>query len=212
MVHSQALRPDRQILDLYSCEMINSILPHLQYYRDGNKCGSRARTLATSRKQMLNFAAQTKTMYNILLRSHSGLRWVILALVLGAIFRAFTNISSGKFTPLDDKLTLFSLISAHIQLLLGLGLYFISPWVEKAMANGMGAAMKDSVDRFWAVEHIFGMVIGIALITIGRIASKKAVTDTEKFKKVAVYFSIGLLIILATIPWPFREHLGRGWF
>ena len=135
-----------------------------------------------------------------------------MILVLGAIIRALTNMSSGKFTALDDKLSLFSLISAHIQLLLGLGLYFISPFVKAAMEMGMGAAMKDSVMRFWLVEHIFGMVIGIALITIGRIAAKKATDDKTKFKKIAFYFGVGLLIILATIPWPLREVLGRGWF
>lgn len=151
-------------------------------------------------------------MYEILLRSHSGLRWILLILVLGAIFRAFTNMSSGKFTALDDKLSLFSLITAHVQLLLGLGLYFISPFVKAAMEAGMGVAMKDSVMRFWLIEHIFGMVIGITLITVGRIAAKKATEDKAKFKKIAVYFSIALLIILATIPWPFREILGRGWF
>ena len=162
--------------------------------------------------EMISFVAQTKIMYEILLRSHSGLRWVLLALVLGAIFRSFTNKASGKFTALDDKLTLFSLISAHIQGLLGLGLYFISPFVKAAMEAGMGAAMKETVLRFWLIEHIFGMIIGITLITIGRIAAKKAATDQEKFKKIAIYFTLGLLIILATIPWPFREALGRGWF
>ena len=151
-------------------------------------------------------------MYEILLRSHSGLRWILLAVVLGAVVRAFTNMSSGKFTALDDKLSLFSLITAHIQLLLGLGLYFISPFVKAAMEAGMGAAMKETVLRFWLVEHIFGMVIGIALITVGRVAAKKATTDKDKFKKIAVYFTIGLVVILSTIPWPFREVLGRGWF
>ena len=151
-------------------------------------------------------------MYEILLRSHSGLRWVLLILVLGSIFRAFTNMSSGKFTALDDKLSLFSLISAHVQLLLGLGLYFISPFVKVAMEAGMGAAMRDTVMRFWLVEHIFGMIIGITLITVGRIAAKKATEDKAKFKKIAVYFTIGLLMILATIPWPFREALEKGWF
>ena len=134
-------------------------------------------------------------------------------MVVAAIVRAFTNMSSGKFSALDDKLSLFSLITAHVQLLLGLGLYFISPFVEAAMANGMGAAMKDSVSRFWAVEHIFGMIIGIALITIGRIGAKKATEDKAKFKKIAVFFTIGLVIILATIPWPFMPAgSGRGWF
>lgn len=92
-------------------------------------------------------------MYEILLRSHSGLRWVVLALVLGTIFRAFTNMSSGKLTPLDDKLSLFSLISVHIQELLGFGLYFIRPVVKGAIETVMGAAMKDLVMRFWLVEH-----------------------------------------------------------
>lgn len=151
-------------------------------------------------------------MYEILLRSHSGLRWFLLAVVIAAIFRAFTNMSSGKFSPLDDKLSLFSLIFAHIQLLLGLGLYFISPLVKSAMEMGMGEAMKSTLMRFWLVEHIFGMVVGIALITIGRIAAKKAATDKAKFKKIAVYFTVGLIIILATIPWPFRGEVARGWF
>lgn len=168
---------------------------------------------AIAGSEMRSFATQIKIMYNILLRSHSGLRWVLLALVLTAIFRSFSGISSGKkFEALDDRLSLFSLISAHIQLLLGLTLYFISPLVEAAMEVGMGAAMKETALRFWLVEHIFGMIIGIVLITIGRIAAKKAASDKEKFKKIAIYFSVGLLIILATIPWPFREVLGRGWF
>lgn len=161
---------------------------------------------------MLSFVQQRKIMYEILLRSHSGLRWIVLVLVVAAIARAFTNMSSGKFTVLDDKLSLFSLIAAHTQLLLGLGLYFISPLVKAAMQAGMGEAMKDSVLRFWLVEHIFGMIVGIALITIGRVAAKKATEDGAKFKKIAVFFTLGLLIILATIPWPFREAIGRGWF
>ena len=151
-------------------------------------------------------------MYEILLRSHSGLRWVVLILVLGSIGRALTNMSSGKFTALDDKLSLFSLISAHIQLLLGLGLYFISPFVKAAMETGMGAAMKSTVMRFWLMEHLVGMLIGIALITTGRVTAKKAREDKAKFKKIAIFFTLGLIIILATIPWPFRAEIARGWF
>ena len=152
-------------------------------------------------------------MYEMLLRSHSGLRWIVLALVLGAIVRSASGLSSNRsYDSTDNKLSLLSLIFAHIQLLLGFGLYFISPLVKVAMESGMGVAMKDAVLRFWLVEHLTGMLIGIALITIGRIASKKATDDKAKFKKVVIYFSIGLLVIFATIPWPFREALGRGWF
>lgn len=151
-------------------------------------------------------------MYEILLRSHSGLRWLVIGFVLAAIFRAFTNMSSGKFTGLDDKLSLFSLIFSHIQLLLGFGLYFISPFVKAAMEAGMGVAMKDAVMRFWLVEHLIGMLIGIALITIGRISAKKATEDSAKFKKIAIFFTIGIIVILASIPWPFRSEIARGWF
>ncbi len=152
-------------------------------------------------------------MLNGLLHSHSGLRWIMLALILASIARSISGLISGKpFGPLDDKLTLFSLISAHIQLVLGFALYFISPTVEGAMASGMGEAMKDALQRFWLVEHLLGMVIGIALITIGRLAAKKASDDSAKFKKVLVYFSLGLLIIIASVPWPFREVIGRPWF
>ena len=137
----------------------------------------------------------------------------MLALLLGAIVKSVMGMSSGnKFEGIDNKLSLFAMISVHVQLLLGLGLYFISPFVKAAMEAGMGEAMKDSVMRFWLVEHLFGMLIGITLITIGRIASKKATEDKAKFKKIAVYFTLGLLAILITIPWPFREFLGRGWF
>lgn len=80
------------------------------------------------------------------------------------------------------------------------------------MDAGMGAAMKETALRYWLVEHMVGMLLGIILITVGRIAAKKAATDKEKFKKIAVFFTIGILIILATIPWPFREAVGRGWF
>jgi hypothetical protein len=149
----------------------------------------------------------------ILLRSHSGLRWLVLAAAVGAIVKSAMSLSSGKaYDSMDNKLSLFALIFCHIQLLLGLFLYMSRGWFSIIM-DDPSTAMKEGGIRFWAVEHIFGMLIGIALITIGRIASKKASTDKEKFKKVLIYFSIGLLIILATIPWPFLpQGAGRGWF
>lgn len=152
-------------------------------------------------------------MYEILLRSHSGLRWLVLAFVLGAIVKAVLSLSSGKsYDSLDNKLSLFGLIFTHTQVLIGFVLYFISPIVSAALESGMGVAMKDTVLRFWVVEHIFGMVIGAVLITIGRVGSKKATDDKAKFKKVIIFYGLGLLIILATIPWPFRDLVGRGWF
>ncbi len=146
-------------------------------------------------------------MYNGLLHAHSGLRWIVLALLVAAIIKAFSGWKgNSQFTEGDRKLALFTLIFTHIQLLLGLWLYFISPKV--AFVEGF---MKDSVLRFYSVEHITLMLIAIILITVGFSAAKRASEDAARFKKIAVYYLIGLLVILAGIPWPFRE-LGAGWF
>jgi hypothetical protein len=72
--------------------------------------------------------------------------------------------------------------------------------------------MSSSFYRFFAIEHIFGMLVAMALVTIGHSKAKKATTDVEKFKKIKVFYTLALIIILATIPWPFREALGGKWF
>ncbi|WP_421976715.1 cytochrome B [Roseivirga seohaensis] len=145
-------------------------------------------------------------MYNGLLHAHSGLRWIVLILLLTAIFNAFSKKKSGVWTAKDKKISLFAMVFTHVQLLIGLVLYFISPKV-----NFVEGFMKDDVLRFFAVEHILLMVVAIVLITIGHSKSKKAVTDAKKFGAIATFYLIGLILILASIPWPFR-NLGSGWF
>lgn len=102
------------------------------------------------------------------------------------------------------------MITAHIQLLAGLILYLISDIVKTGLSD-MGGAMKDPALRFWTVEHILGMVIAIALITLGRMGLKKADNDISKHKNIAIYFLIGLFILLISIPWPFSA-ISRPWF
>ena len=146
-------------------------------------------------------------MFNILKHAHSGWRWVVLALLIYAIFNAFTKWRSGQsFEDKDRKTNLFAMVSVHIQLLLGFVLYFMSPSVQFSSAT-----MKDSMLRFFTVEHLVMMLIAVILITIGNSMSKKALEDTIKFKKTCTYYLIGLIIILAGIPWPFRGF-GNGWF
>ena len=145
-------------------------------------------------------------MYNALLHAHSGLRWIVLVLLLMAIYKAFTGMSGKKeFTDGDKKVALFTLIFTHIQLILGFILYFISPKVQ--FTDGF---MKDEVLRFYGVEHITLMLVAIGLITAGYSLSKRAESSEAKFKKLAIFFTIGLLLILAAIPWPFRIP-GAGW-
>ena len=138
-------------------------------------------------------------MYEILKHAHSGLRWVVLFALLFAIFNAFSGKSS-------KPVNLLALISTHIQLILGLVLYFISPLVQ----FGSGV-MKNSVLRFYTVEHISLMLVAIALITIGYSKAKRADSQANAAKKIRLFYLIGLILILISIPWPFRG-LGGGWF
>lgn len=135
--------------------------------------------------------------YSLLLKAHSGWRYVVLIILLVAIVSSFAgwfgkkNYSSG-----NRKINLFALISTHIQFLLGLILYFISPL---AKAGDMAVAMKDSNLRYWTVEHTIMMLIAIVLITVGHSKSKKLVDSVAKHRTVAIFYSIALLIIFVAI-------------
>jgi hypothetical protein len=104
------------------------------------------------------------------------------------------------------------MIAAHTTLLIGLYQWFAGPWgLKNISALGMKVVMKDSVYRFYAIEHLTGMIIAIALITVGRGVSKKNIPDAQKHKKTFWFFLIALIIILASIPWPFRAGIARPW-
>ncbi len=145
-------------------------------------------------------------MLNGLIHAHSGLRWLLLFALVYAIFNAFSKKKNGRFEAKDKMISLFAFILTHVQLLIGLLLYLL----EKRWTGF--SHMKDAYSRFFAVEHTLGMLIAIVLITLGYIQSKKATTDSKKFGKIGVYYLIALIIIIASIPWPFREALGAGWF
>ena len=153
-------------------------------------------------------------MYNGLLHLHNLLRWVILLLIVIAIVRSFVGMSGNKpFTNGDKKIGLFLMIAAHITFIIG-----VYQWIAGAMglkminAAGMSVVMKDAASRFWAIEHPIGMLIAIILITVGRRQSKAPIADGVKHKRTFWYYFIALLIIIATIPWPFRETVARPWF
>jgi len=151
--------------------------------------------------------------YNGLLHLHSFLRWVILILAVLAIYRSYTGMVSGRsFSESDRKTGLFLMIAAHTTLLVGLYLWITGPWGLGNIRNlGFGEVMKSSVYRYFAVEHTVGMLIAIVLITLGRGVAKKNIPDASKHKKAFWLFLIALLIILATVPWPFRAGIGREW-
>lgn len=150
-------------------------------------------------------------MFTGLLHLHNLLRYVVVILLIIAVVKSFIGwFGKKEYTAVDNKISLFLLISVHLQLVIGLGLYFMSPVVETALSD-FGAAMKDPVLRFWGVEHIASMVIGVAIITLGRIMAKKGKNDASKFRRQAVYFLLAMVLIFSSIPWPWAA-ISRAWF
>ena len=157
------------------------------------------------------FAAnKTTSMYQGLLHLHNLGRWVLIILLVIAIINAFAGMRRNEpFSKGDKKITLFLMITAHTMLLIGLYQWFAGPWGLQQFTNlGMKGVMQNSVARFWAVEHITIMLIAIVLITIGRGAAKKKITDRAKHKKMFWMFFIAFILILAAVPWPGR-NVGR---
>ena len=140
-------------------------------------------------------------MYGTVLNIHSWLRWLVIGLALWTILRA--AMSAGRpWTPADTRSLRFYTIALDVQLLLGLLLYFVlSPFTKQAFAD-MGEAMQHSALRFWAVEHILGMVAAIALAHIGAVKIRKAASDARKHRLSLIFVTLSLLLIFATIPWP----------
>ncbi len=139
---------------------------------------------------------------------HSFLRWVILLLLLISVTKAMFG-STGRFFEKDRKAALFVMITAHIQLLLGLGLYVMKNY----HLNWSSMGELTPYLRFFTMEHLFGMLIAIVLITVGYGKVKRGTSDAAKYKAVKVFYGLALIIILVSIPWPFRAGFEQlGWF
>jgi heme A synthase len=133
---------------------------------------------------------------------HSGWAYIALIIIIYAVFNAVKGLSSKKeFTDKDLRISLFTLIVFHIQLIIGLIAYFTSTQFSFLIENGMGAAMKDSGIRLLVVEHPLMMILAVIIITIGFSKHKKKTTDNAKFKTIAIYYGIALLFVLSKIPW-----------
>lgn len=139
-------------------------------------------------------------MYTGLKHLHSYLPYLLL-LILGISVLVFIakRFRGGEFGSGDRRLAVFSLILAHIQLVVGLALYAVSPVVKSAYNSG--ELMSDATHRFYAVEHLLTMVIAIVLITIGYSRAKRSDTDTKRFRALSLFYGLGLILILSRIPW-----------
>jgi uncharacterized membrane protein (DUF485 family) len=148
-------------------------------------------------------------MYLTLLATHSLVRWFVLASLLFSIFWSYRGwFLKKKFQEFENKVRIVTATFAHVQLVLGLWLYFISPVVSYFLHH-FGEAVHERQIRFFGMEHITMMLTGIVLITIGSMKAKRKTTDKEKYKTMAIWFTVALLIILSSIPWSFSPLISR---
>jgi hypothetical protein len=141
-------------------------------------------------------------MYPFILTIHNIVRWLILIAAVVAIVKAFIGwFGKKEWSKADNLAGAIYVGLVDLNILLGLTLYlFLSPLTQVAFAD-FGAAMGDSTLRFFAVEHILGMIVALVLAHVGRVLSKRAAEVVKKHRAVAIWFSLSLLAILAMIPW-----------
>lgn len=140
-------------------------------------------------------------MYSILRTLHSYWAFFVLFILVIAVLNAFIGKSKGRaFSARDLRISLFGLIFSHIQLLIGLILYIISPWFDQWSALGMGV-MKEAQARLYLVEHPITNILAIILITMGWSMHKRQTLSSKKFMRIGLFYSLGLLLLLSRIPW-----------
>ena len=151
-------------------------------------------------------------MYTTLLATHSLIRWLVLVSLVYSLYRAYNGMMRNKpFTGFDDKVRHITATIAHIQLIAGLWLYFISPLTTYFLQNYTSTVHVRTV-RFFGMEHSTMMLSAIVVITIGSAKAKRKTIDHKKFKTIAIWYTIALVILLVNIPWPFSPFASRPWF
>ena len=144
-------------------------------------------------------------MYTGILHFHSLNKWVVLILAILSLSNALMGwLGKKPYTGTSNKLSLYFMISMHVQFLLGLALFFfLSPIIQAALSN-MGAAMKEAPMRYWAVEHSFAGIFAIVMVTLGRVLAKKKSTDMAKHKTTVIFYLITLIFIAVNILFPLK--------
>ena len=132
---------------------------------------------------------------------HSYWAYVVLLILIVAVINTLRGVIQKKeFTDKDLRIGLFALIVSHMQLLIGFGWYFMSPWFKALKTNG-AAVMSDKGVSLLAIEHPITMILAIVLVTIGWSKHKKKAEALAKFKTLAIFYGLALLLMLSRIPW-----------
>lgn len=140
-------------------------------------------------------------MYSILKTVHSYWAFFALSILFIAILNALIKIISKKsFNSVDLRISLFGLIFSHIQILIGVILYYISPWFDQWASLGIGV-MKNNESRLYLVEHPITNILAILFITIGWSLHKKQSESSKKFLRIILFYGVGYVLLLSRIPW-----------
>lgn len=142
-------------------------------------------------------------MYTTFLLLHSWLRWAVLLMGIVAVLRGLSGWNGARpWTPSDNRAGAWFTGMLDLQLLLGLSLYFLLSPITQAALQDFAAAMRTSGLRFWAVEHVFGMVVAVAFAHVGRARIKRMVDERRRHRVAAIFFGLALVAVLVSIPWP----------
>lgn len=151
-------------------------------------------------------------MYTFLIISHSVVRWLIVPCMAYALFLSFRGwFQMRPFTKSDDTVRHVTATLTHIQLTIGYVLYFNSPFIAYFRSH-FKEAIRQFDFVFFGMIHIALMTIAIILVTIGSSAAKRQIDDKAKFKTMAIFYAIALVIILIAIPWPFSPLSARPYY
>jgi hypothetical protein len=150
-------------------------------------------------------------MHTGLLHLHSLLRWVVVIAGVVAILRAQQGVAgNAPYRRLPGTIFVTSL---HLQLVIGLALYFGSSVIVDSFLAAPGPSMKDGLLRFFGVEHLVTMLLAIVIATIGSAKARRGADDVAKNKAARLFFAVAFVLLLIGIPWPFRAvGAGRAWF
>ncbi len=141
-------------------------------------------------------------MYETVQFIHSYWAYLVLLVLIVATVNSLVGYFTNKeYGATNFRIALFTLIVTHIQLLIGIVLYFTSSWFGVLREKGMGEVMRNSEARLYLVEHPLMMIIAVILITVGYSKHKKKLTSKPKFKMLAIFYTLALIVILSRIPW-----------
>lgn len=134
---------------------------------------------------------------------HSYWAYLVLLVLVLATFNALYKFFGNKeFNAKDFRISLFALITMHIQLLIGIVLFLLKDYfttIEEI--GGMAELMKNKALRNLVIEHPTTMIAAVVFITIGYSKHKKKLTSRPKFKMLAIFYTLALFLVLAKMPW-----------